>query len=362
MTDYPALLREIAVPRLAGSLSQARMMEPLKRELTNRGFTIAEQRFRAKPTGLIAMAFLGGVVAWTGLAVLSFGSAEPGSDVSRFVLIGLGLAALFLGTPLRGALGGRATGAINLIATRGEQTPRVWLVAHYDAKGQVFSMATRLLLAGCAGLGATALLALAALARLGAAPPAVAWTAAAIAALLGGGPLTLNAWLRDSPGAVDNATGILTVLSIVDRLPPGASIGVLLPDAEELGLVGARAFARQHRELLRDAIVVNVDGIDDRGATIGFVHRAGPIVDAVTAALGARRARWLPVVVDGLALRAAARECMTVMRGGWATMRVVHTRRDTANRLTLQGVREVAEGVAVGLVPTLKGGLGDTMP
>jgi hypothetical protein len=110
--------------------------------------------------------------------------------------------------------------------------------------------------------------------------------------------------------------------------------------------VGARAFVRDHRDLLRDAVVVNVDGIDDRGPIIAFVHAPGPTVDAVTRALGARRVRWLPVVVDGLALRGAARECMTVMRGGWATMRLVHTRRDTAQRLTLQGVREVAERVA----------------
>jgi hypothetical protein len=352
VTDYPALLREIAVPRLAGSLAQARMMDPLKRELTARGFTIAEQRFRATQLGLNAVAFAGLIVAWTGAAVLVFRVASPDVDVGRYVLIGVALAAVFLGTPLRGALegmGGRATGAINLMATRGDRPPAVWLVAHYDSKGQVFSMATRLLLVAGAALGAGALLILTLVSRQVASPPAEAWTVAAVVALVAGGPLMLNGWLRDSPGAVDNGTGLLTVLRVLDYLPPESPVGVLFTDAEEWGLVGARALVRERGDLLRDAAVVNFDGIDDRGAAIAVVHRRGPTVDGVATALSARRARWLPVVVDGLALARAARECVTVMRGGWATMRVVHTRRDTAERLTLQGVEEVADKVASAL-------------
>jgi hypothetical protein len=34
------------------------------------------------------------------------------------------------------------------------------------------------------------------------------------------------------------------------------------------------------------------------------------------------------------------------MRGAWSTARIVHTSRDTADRLTLEGVRNVAAGVA----------------
>jgi hypothetical protein len=53
----------------------------------------------------------------------------------------------------------------------------------------------------------------------------------------------------------------------------------------------------------------------------------------------------LPIVVDGLALAAAA-ECVTILKGDWTTMRVVHTPRDTPDRLTLAGVQEVARAVA----------------
>jgi hypothetical protein len=37
------------------------------------------------------------------------------------------------------------------------------------------------------------------------------------------------------------------------------------------------------------------------------------------------------------------------MRGNWGTARIVHTPRDTADRLTLVGMREVAEGVAAAI-------------
>jgi hypothetical protein len=69
-------------------------------------------------------------------------------------------------------------------------------------------------------------------------------------------------------------------------------------------------------------------------------------VDRIARALGGRRAGWLPVLVDGAVLGRAAREAITILRGNWNTARRVHTPDDTVGRLTLEGVREVAKGVA----------------
>ena len=124
---------------------------------------------------------------------------------------------------------------------------------------------------------------------------------------------------------------------------------MIFPDAEEYGLLGARALVRERANLLADTTIVNFDGIDDRGTTIALMHRGGATVDRVARALEARRARWLPVVVDGLALAPTARECVTIMRGDWGTARVVHTPRDIAARLTLDGARRVAGAVAAAL-------------
>jgi hypothetical protein len=210
--------------------------------------------------------------------------------------------------------------------------PTIWLTAHYDSKGQPISMAARL-------AGVVALV-------VGAAGLVVALVPALV--LLAAGVLVLsqNRATDRSPGAVDNASGLLAALAIVDRLPSSVSVGLILLDAEEFGLLGARALARDRPELLRDAAVVNFDGLDDAGRPIAFLHRRGPVGEAVAEAVHAIGAPWWPVVVDGIALAGPAGECVTIMKGGWGTTRVVHTPRDTAGRLTLAGALEVAEGVA----------------
>ncbi len=301
MTDYRALLAELAVPRLAGTPPAGQVREALKRELAARGYVVMEQRFTAR------------------------------SLLHRLARV-----------PLSG---------VNLIAVRPRTRVATWLVAHYDAKGQPLSMAARLAAAALAAVGVAELLGLALRALLGTAHPGMVdgvlvGTGAAGAALL-----ALNRVTDRSAGAVDNAAGMVAALATVDALPPEAPIGVILPDAEEYGLLGARALVGERANLLADTIVVNFDGIDDPGTTIALIHRDGATVQRVARALGARRARWLPVVVDGLVLGTMARECVTIMRGDWSTARVVHTMRDAPARLTLTGARQVAQAVAAVLFP-----------
>jgi Zn-dependent M28 family amino/carboxypeptidase len=232
----------------------------------------------------------------------------------------------------------RLVQGVNVIGIRPSARPTVWLSAHYDSKGQPISMATRILGAGCAALAVGALVA----------SVIAGWTLipALALAVLGGAILSQNRVTDRSPGAVDNASALVAVFAILDALPRQAAVGVLFLDAEEFGLVGARALVAERAALLEGAAVINLDGLDDRGRPIAFLHRAGPVVRAVAAELGAIEARWLPVLVDGIVLAAAARECVTIMKGDWGTARVIHTPRDTAERLTLAGVRQVAAAVA----------------
>jgi hypothetical protein len=301
VTDYRGLLAELAVPRLAGTPPGERVRETLKRELAARGLVVMEHRF-------------------TGRSLLH--------RLARVPLMG-----------------------VNLIAVRPRARVTTWLVAHYDAKGQALSMAARLGAAALAGIGVVELLGLALRALWGGAHPGLLDGVLGGAGIAAAARLAVNPVTDRSAGAVDNAAGVISALATVDALPPDAPVGVILPDAEEYGLLGARALARERANLLAGTTVVNFDGIDDRGRTIALVHRAGATVDRVARALDARRARWLPVVVDGLVLAGAARECVTVMRGDWSTARVVHTPRDTAERLTLDGARRVAAGVAASLFP-----------
>jgi len=158
--------------------------------------------------------------------------------------------------------------------------------------------------------------------------------------------LLLNRVTDKSAGAVDNATALVTVVMTLDQLPRDAPVGVIFPDAEEYGLVGARALRAERGELFTEAAVINLDGIDDVGGPVAFLHRPGRIGAAVADALHAWRSRWLPVIVDGMALAPVSRECVTIMKGNAETMTIVHTPRDTVARVRLDGAASVAAGLA----------------
>lgn len=288
MTDYGVLFRELAVPRLVGTPNHQKVREALIRELEARGFTVEQHAFTGRPARALS------------------------------------------GVP-------KQISGINLIAHRSQakatvQGVNVWLTAHYDSKGQPISMLARLAGFGLLVVGALLLL--------------VDFMTAAVALGISLVIVAQNRVTDNSPGALDNASALITIFMAIDQLPRDAALGVIFPDAEEYGLVGARALAAERAPLFHDAAVINLDGVDDSGRPTVFAHRSGRLGEGVARALRARRWRWLPVVVDGIALAAVARECSTILKGGVDTMMVVHTPRDTTARLRLDGAAFVAAGLA----------------
>jgi len=288
VTDYGVLFRELAIPRLVGSVNHAKVREILKRELAARGFHVQEHTFTGRPSKVL------------------------------------------LGGP-------RHIHGINLIAMRSQaettlQGVKTWLVAHYDSKGQPISMAVRLL--GFLGL------AFGVVGLLLAPAPAAALLVISLAVVF------QNRVNDNSAGAVDNATALVTIFMTIDQLSSSSSVGVIFPDGEEFGLVGARALAADRADLFADASVINLDGIDDIGRPVAFLHRVGRTSVAIADALRARRWRWLPVIVDGIALARVARECVTILKGDWRTMRVVHRPADNTTRVRLDGAGTVAAALA----------------
>jgi hypothetical protein len=290
VTDYGLLFRELAIPRLVGTPNHRTVREVLKRELVARGFTVEEHAFAGKPS----RAFFGAPAMVSG---------------------------------------------INLIAPpiRPSAHPPTWLVAHYDSKGQPISMAVRLI--------GFAILVIGLLMLVVALIPAL--IVLALAALI----VSQNRVTDNSPGALDNATALVAIFMALDQVPRESTVGVMFPDAEEYGLVGARALAGERATLFADASVINLDGLDDTGRPTAFLHRPGALCAALAGALNARSWRWLPVIVDGLALAHVSRECVTIMKGNWRTMLTVHRPADTVKRVRLDGAALVAAGLARVLRP-----------
>ncbi len=185
--------------------------------------------------------------------------------------------------------------------------------------------------------------------------------------VVSGGLLSRSTPRNTSPGAVDNATGIVAVLVAAEALRDRRDVGVLITGAEEFAMAGARVWAATARTT---APFVNIDGIDARGAYRVAPHRpAGrhrtdggerQMAYAIRAELvrrgGTVRVAPLPpgILVDGWVLARAGQPGVTVSRGDAATLRIVHTRRDDARRAPIEAAvdagRAVAAAVRHGLV------------
>ncbi len=143
-------------------------------------------------------------------------------------------------------------------------------------------------------------------------------------------------------------------------------MAVLVTDAEELGLAGARAAVDRVGDV---AAVVNLDGLDDRGP-MRIAYGRAPL-----------RRRDRPTIVDALC-RAARREgvavstgpvppglltdhmpfaragvpAVTVMRGSLRSLLRVHTPSDTADRLDCTGLAEAVRVIRRGARRMKRGG------
>ncbi len=152
---------------------------------------------------------------------------------------------------------------------------------------------------------------------------------------------------NDSAGAVDNASGVVAVLLAARSASAPRDVGVLVTSGEELGLAGARVWAR-HAE--RSITVLNCDTIDDAGDwrsmyTGSRPKRIAPAVEGVASRLRVPLAmrRLIPgILADSMAFADRGIEAITLSRGTLSTLARIHTRRDNSNALTGQGAAEAS--------------------
>jgi Zn-dependent M28 family amino/carboxypeptidase len=196
------------------------------------------------------------------------------------------------------------------------------------------------------GLGFLMTLALALLAAFGVFAHELLWVGAAVVTLVGALPVVSSMVGSRSPGALDNASGVAAVMSAARQLGDQVGVGVLITDAEELGLAGARAWANGREA----TTVLNCDGVDDHGAIyLMFTgDRPDGLVEAATRASASSgvahhaRRMALGVLADSVAFTDAGMSAATFSRGSMRSFGRVHSRRDDLAHLRGDGIEPTA--------------------
>ena len=341
-----ALLDRLAeAPRFAGSPEEVKARAICRNELERAGFACAELPFEYSQ--------------WPGRWGPPIAAAVQAATivvVTRTAIHQGPLAALVIGAALVTALtlaSGDATRrwtaefpfqrarSVNLEATRGN--PEVWLVAHIDSKSQTVPMLIRIASSITLNLVTASALLVLLMSLVWASPAQAVWHGIAIAGAVGALPSML-CWVRaDSPGAVDNASGVAAVLLASQSASTAGDLGVLITSGEELGLAGARAWASRARAGM---LVINCDTVDDTGCwrcmyTGPKPGRITAAAEAIAGGLGLKLAvgRLIPgILTDSMAFADRGIESVTVSRGTLSTLARIHTRRDTSKALAGSGV------------------------
>lgn len=320
-----------ARPRPTGSAANQEARDYCAAHLRSLGFSVAERPFSFSALPGRHTAQIIGVTAVIGFGFARFLLAEWFGQLTAALIIML---AYWLGSSRSTFEPWLRESGVNLEATRG--VPRVWLVAHIDSKSQPIPTAVRsigVLLVAVALVGQFV----------------VPWPAdfyVYYAGIVGGSILTAASVGSESAGAADNASGVAAVLEAASQLPAAASVGVVITDAEELALAGARAwvFGRSAK-----GIAINCDTLDDIGDYCVIAYRpAGPLL-AKARALVDRilQPAYLPgVLTDSNAFQAAGWETVTLGRGTLRTLGRIHTRRDSLDSLRGAGIPGAARVLA----------------
>jgi hypothetical protein len=276
----------ISRPRRVGSGADQEVAAELEEKLRGWGYEVERQpfTFSTAPNVFLTLVVLAGSVLVL-IMLLAHGRFSIVAAAAALLL--LLLVALFmplnrrvqsaaLARPGRGLPWGRRYTTANVAAmlpstplrSAQDALPHLYLVAHYDSKSQRLPLAARMtlfMLATGAGLILVALTLLEVSTALYL-PIGLLTLAAAL-------PLLFLDIGNNSPGAIDNASGVGLVLHLAEVLAQRADwqdrlrLTILLPGAEELTLMGSVAYVTAQAETLRaqerngGVYVLNFDGI-----------------------------------------------------------------------------------------------------
>lgn len=338
--------RDIAYPRLVGSDGEKRAAGYIIKRLKEKGIEAEEEPFKVRivpwlplKTGLISSI----VMLLIGL-LISKEHPYISAIITFLILVGL-----FSTDRLWSFIAGldhlpdlmRGLSSKNIIARIREKGKKeVYLIAHYDSKGQSISLITRILLV-IAGSFYLILLTLQYIS--GASHQSheginlsfyLPFSFTVIIILI----LTLARTDSSSPGGLDNAgsVGLLIGLAgyLKEKVYKDLSITIIFTGAEELGLLGACAFLKRHRRELNpdNCYFLNLDGVGIKGHLKQFGKR--PIASIL------RPFPMMPgLMMDHLPFEKAGFRAMSLGCVSNKTWKI-HTKEDRGDLLEPDGLHE----------------------
>lgn len=355
--DVGAALREIAtVPRMTGSDGAEEAGRRIRSQLEALGYDVEERPFRFNPWlgrfGLTAAGALYCAATFTA-AMFLYTNHPFGAVALLLILLIVILAGVMFASALIDRLPYGCVQGTNLFATRGGVRPGYIVMAHRDSKSQPVPLAFRgpaVVLAVCVWI------ALLIASLLHAARPIPGVVILLLGALsVAAGVILIFSWVENrSPGALDNASGLVAAMGVAAREARAGDVALLITDAEELGLAGSRAAASSLPPVHG---VFNLDGLDDGGTfhvleRFGVIRKKGLAPHMAAALLqeadamgevANRRDLPLGIPVDHIPIVNAGIPALTIMRGTMQSLRRVHRPGDDLDHLRGDGVRKTID-------------------
>lgn len=353
--DVQEALTAISRPRLSTTAGFGEAAADVRRRFEGFGYETVELPFTFAPwvgrfaLTIGALAYLFGVIT-AGVCLLS--NAPRGAAVALLLgAAGVGATGLGAMRLVDRARRGRRQGMNRLFRPAGAK-PAYILMAHLDSKSQIIPLSLR---APAIVIAAAAWLVLLGMSFVMTARPMGGGTVflVAIAGVIAGTLLALSWAANDSPGALDNASGVTTLLGVASRERGAGDVAFLVTDAEELGLTGARHVARKLPPVHG---VINIDGVDDVGR-FWIVERsrwqrrglASNMTAALLSAAAAlevqafRRRLPLGILLDHIPIARAGIPALSLLRGGMHSLNRVHQPSDDPAHLKGTGVERAVE-------------------
>jgi len=354
--DFGAVLREIAKPRMTGSTGATETGAAIRAHFESYGYEVQDRPFLFNPwPGRFGITAVGAVyLVATFIAASLIYNGRPAVALS--ILLTLLVVALligFLAGPLIDKLPfGRVQGSNMLCLPKGTR-PRYIIMAHRDSKSQPLPLSFR----GPAivlGILAWIAMVIVAVFHIASPLPQTIILVVGVAAFLAG-VILIFCWVENkSPGALDNASGVVAALGVASRERASGDVAFLITDAEELGLAGARAAARSLPPVFG---VINIDGLDDDGSFYVFErfgmfrkqglapHLAAALLQEASSRNEPADRRDLPfgIPVDHIPIVKAGIPALTLTRGTLKSLRRVHRPSDDVEHLRGDGIEKAID-------------------